>query len=286
MLHLWCESPESSLFQWGMDSGSALHFARNDDFDQSTSQSSQPALLPSTSPNATDQVGWTDRTGLNRIAPDRPRPSPCCPEQTPRAFDGHHKRTSPQRQWRCRMAGTNPAINDPRFGISERTIAPLATDPARRSGQTDPNPPSQARCPRHCQPPPTTPRTDPVALNRHPPPSVDAANAPHPKGNGVAAWQTHKSRHRSPAFRHLRTHHRPAGNQSCQPIPATRPTDPVQTQFGPADSRHCHTSPTGLAPDWTELDLTSFASPRLSLPRTNALALRTHLSRHDKHPFS
>lgn len=33
MLHLWCESPEFILFQWDMDSGSALRLARNDDFD-------------------------------------------------------------------------------------------------------------------------------------------------------------------------------------------------------------------------------------------------------------
>jgi hypothetical protein len=31
-----------------------------------------------------------------------------------------------------------------------------------------------------------------------------------------------------------------------QPIQAA---DPVQTQFGPTDPRHCQTSPTGLAPD-------------------------------------
>jgi len=48
-----------------------------------------------------------------------------------------------------------------------------------------------------------------------------------------------------------------------QPI---QPADPVQTQFGPADPRHYQTLPTGLAPDWTELDRTSFTSPRLSLP--------------------
>ena len=240
-----------------MDSGSALRCARNDSFDQS--------------PNATNQRGRDP----NPAASNKRCSLPVAP-----------KHTSPQRATALPHGRhANPAIDHRPFGIPKRTIGPLVTTPARRSGQTDPIPPSQARCPRHCQTPPTAPRTDPAALSKHPPPSVDAANAPHPKGNGVAAWQTHKSRHRSPAFRHLRTHHRPAGNQSCQPIPATRPTDPVQTQFGPADSRHCHTSPTGLAPDWTELDLTSFASPRLSLPRTNALALRTHLSRHDKHPF-
>ncbi|MAB34833.1 MAG: hypothetical protein CMO03_07340 [Thalassospira sp.] len=38
---------------------------------------------------------------------------------------------------------------------------------------------------------------DPAAApSKHPPPSVDAANAHHPKGNNVAAWQAHKSRHR------------------------------------------------------------------------------------------
>ncbi|AJD51505.1 hypothetical protein TH3_06925 [Thalassospira xiamenensis M-5 = DSM 17429] len=68
------------------------------------------------------------------------------------------------------MAGTNPAINDPRFGISERTIAPLATDPARRSGQTDPNPPSQAKpaapgiAKRHRPDGPRCPEQAPTAL--------------------------------------------------------------------------------------------------------------------------
>ncbi len=169
-----------------------------------------------------------DRTGLNRIAPDRPSPSPYCPEQTPRALDGHHKRTSPQRQWRCRMAGTNPAINDPRFGISERTIAPLATDPARRSGQTDPNPPSQAK--------PAAPgiakrhRPDgPRCPEQHPPPSVDAANAPHPKGHTLP-----HGRHTTPAI-----DHRPFGiaKRSTSPLttdPASqsRSDDPVPIQSG------------------------------------------------------
>jgi hypothetical protein len=82
------------------------------------------------------------------------------------------------------------------------------------------------------------------------------------------------------------THHRPADNRSCQPLPASHPgnpasrprADPIRAQFGPADSRHFHASLTGL-------DQTRPASPRLSLPRSDALAPRTHFSRHDKHPF-
>ena len=138
-------------------------------------------------------------------------------------------------------------------------------------------------------PPPASPnataRTDHAALNKHPPPSVDPKRT-SPQGPHVAAWQTHNSRHRSPPFRHRQTVHQPADNRSCQPIPTSRSrADPIRAQFGPADSRHCHASLTELDPDWTELDLTSFTSPRLSQPQTNALALRTHLSRHDKHPF-
>jgi hypothetical protein len=35
----------------------------------------------------------------------------------------------------------------------------------------------------------------------------------------------------------------------ARPSQPIQPADPVQTQFGPADPRHCQTSPTGLAPD-------------------------------------
>ncbi|MBO9507484.1 hypothetical protein [Thalassospira sp. A3_1] len=51
---------------------------------------------------------------------------------------------------------------------------------------------------------------------------------------------------------------RPLGmsEQSIGPLatnpgtPASRSrADPIRAQFGPADSRHCHASPTGLAPD-------------------------------------
>jgi hypothetical protein len=37
---------------------------------------------------------------------------------------------------------TNPAIDDPRFGISERTTSPLATDPASRSPPANPGNPA------------------------------------------------------------------------------------------------------------------------------------------------
>ncbi len=179
---------ESSLFQRGMDSGSALRFARNDGFGQSPNQSRQP-----TNPSAPGIA--------KRHRPDGPRPER-------RSLSVAPKRTSPQGPQRCRMAGTQ--------------IPPSMT--------------GLSACP---------------------------------------------------------THHRPADNRSCQPLPASHPgnlasrprADPIRAQFGPADSQHCHASLTGLAPNWTELDLTSFTSLRLSQPRTNALALRTHFSRHDKHPF-
>ena len=127
-----------------------------------TNPASQPTPLPPASPNATDRTAH---------APDGPR----CPER--RSLSVAPKRTSPQGQQRCCMAGTRPAHDDRPFGISKRI-------------------------------------------------------------------------------------HRPAGNRSCQPIPtsqsppanpgnpASRPrADPIRAQFGPADSRHCHASPTGLTPD-------------------------------------
>jgi hypothetical protein len=127
-----------------------------------TNRASQPTPLPPASPNATDR---TDHT-----------PDPAVPNKHPPPSVAP-KRTSPQGQQRCCMAGTRPAHDDRPFGISKRI-------------------------------------------------------------------------------------HRPAGNRSCQPIPtsqsppanpgnpASRPrADPIRAQFGPADSRHCHASPTGLAPD-------------------------------------
>jgi hypothetical protein len=38
------------------------------------------------------------------------------------------------------MAGTNPTIDDQPFGTSERTIGPLATDPACHPGTPAPRP--------------------------------------------------------------------------------------------------------------------------------------------------
>ena len=200
-----------------MDSGSALRCARNDSFDQS--------------PNATNQRGRDP----NPAASNKRCSLPVAP-----------KHTSPQRATALPHGRhANPAIDHRPFGIPKRTIGPLVTTPARRSGQTDPNPPSQARCPRHCQPPPTTPRTDPVALNRHPPPSVDAANAPHPKGHTLP-----HGRHTTPAIddRPFGTSERTTSPLTTDPACRSR-ADPIRAQFGPADSRHCHTSPTGLTPD-------------------------------------
>ncbi|MET4734335.1 hypothetical protein ABIE64_003071, partial [Thalassospira sp. MBR-102] len=124
---------------------------------------------------------------------------------------------------------TTPAIDDRPFGTSERTTSPLTTDPASRSGQTDPIPPSQARCPRHCQPPPTAPRTDPAALNKHPPPSVDAANAPHPKGHTLP-----HGRHTTPAIddRPFGMSERTIGPLTTDPACRSPPADPVPIQSG------------------------------------------------------
>ncbi|OCK07663.1 hypothetical protein C7967_10495 [Thalassospira sp. 11-3] len=69
-----------------MDSGSALRFARNDGFDPSPNQSSQP-----TNPAAPGIA--------KRHRPDGPRPGRPPLSVAP-------KRTSPQGQQRCRMAGT------------------------------------------------------------------------------------------------------------------------------------------------------------------------------------
>jgi len=165
---------ESSLFQRGMDSGSALRFARNDGFDQSLGQSSQPTPLPPALPNATARTDY---------APDGPR----CPEQTPAALscpethltpNGNHvaawhaqippemtdlsacsngppARRQPIQSQQAKPAAlgcpkthltpratalpngrhTNPAIDDQPFGISERSIGPLTTDPASQSRQ-------------------------------------------------------------------------------------------------------------------------------------------------------
>ncbi len=152
---------ESRLFQWAMDSGSALRFARHDDFDQPPSHSS-----------------------------------------------------------------------------SDKANHP--------------------RCPRHRQTPPTgrtTPRTLLSRTNTRRPRLPQ--NAPHPKGNSVAAWQAHVP----PMMTDLSA----SPNGSIGPLatdpasrsppanpgnPASRSrADPIRAQFGPADSRHCHASPTGLAPD-------------------------------------
>jgi len=76
-----------------MDSGYALRFARNDDLINHQANPAKPTPLPPASPNATDR---TDHT------PD----GPSCPEQAPAALGWRRKRTSPQGQQRCRMAGT------------------------------------------------------------------------------------------------------------------------------------------------------------------------------------
>ncbi|MET4734174.1 hypothetical protein ABIE64_002909 [Thalassospira sp. MBR-102] len=133
---------------------------------------------------------------------------------------------------------------------------------------------------------PDGPRPDPAVPNKNSSLSVDARNAPHPKGNSVAAWQAHVP----PMMTDLSA----SPNGSIGPLAtdpasrsppanpgnrASRPrADPIRAQFGPADSRHCHASPTGL--NWTEPNW-----PRLSLPRSNALAPRAQLSRHDKPQF-
>jgi hypothetical protein len=148
------------------------------------------------------------------------------------------------------MAGTNPARDDRPFGMFERSTSPLATDPASRSWQTTQSHQAKPAAPgiakRHRpdgpRPGPCCPEQTPVALGC---PKTQLTL----KGNGVAAWQTHKSRHRSPAFRPLRTHQQPAGNRSPPGHPGNparrSPADPIRAQFGSADSRHCHTSPTG-----------------------------------------
>ena len=171
-----------------MDSGSALRFARNDGFGQSPNQSRQPS-----NPVA---------PGIpKRHRPDGPRPGRPPLLRTTLALGCPKTHLTPRATALPNGRHTNPTIDDRPFGMSERSIGPLATDPASRS-------------------PPANP-----------------------------------------------------GNRASRPR-----ADPIRAQFGSADSRHCHASPTGL--NWTEPNW-----PRLSLPRSNALAPRAQLSRHDKPQF-
>jgi len=157
---------ESSLFQRGMDSGSALRFARNNGFGQSPNQSRQP-----TNPSAPGIA--------KRHRPDGPRPG-----RTP-------------------LPRTTLALGCPKTHL--------------------------------------TPRATALPNGRHTNPAIDDRT-------GLSACPTH---------------HRPADNRSCQPLPASHPgnpasrssADPIRAQFGPVDSRHCHASLTRLAPNWTRTGL-------------------------------
>jgi len=163
--------------------------------------------------------------------------------------------------------------------------------PVRRIKQTDQHHPKpDTRYQRHCQTPstgwtgregdglhqtslapnPRCPKQTPLAFD-------ERRKRTSPQSRNVVAWQAHVP----PSMTGLSAcpNDASACRQSIPPAnpgtPASRSSaDPIRAQFGPADSRHCHASPTGLT-----------GRSRLSLPRTNALALRTHLSRHDKHPF-
>ncbi|HBS21848.1 MAG TPA: hypothetical protein DD982_04885 [Thalassospira sp.] len=80
---------------------------------------------------------------------------------------------------------------------------------------------------------------------------MNTENAPRPKGNRVVAWLAQIP----PSITSLSASPN-APSARWQPIlpapgtPASRSrADPIRAQFGPADSRHCHASPTGLTPD-------------------------------------
>ena len=91
-------------------------------------------------------------------------------------------------------------------------------------------------------------------------------NAPHPKGNSVVARQAHLP----PSMTGLSA----SPNDPSAPSPnlPIQPADPMQTQFGPADPRHCQTSPTGwVAAGWADL------SPALAAPNKHPCPKGTSL---------
>ncbi|SIT28518.1 hypothetical protein SAMN02744133_11393 [Thalassospira xiamenensis M-5 = DSM 17429] len=146
-----------------------------------------------------------------------------------------------------------------------------------------PGKPIQTRQAKPSPPPPASPnataRTDHAALNKHLPPSVDAANAPHPKGHTLP-----HGRHTTPAIddQPFGIAKRSTSPLTTDPASQSRSDDPVPIQSGRNSGPLILGIVTLHRPDWPRTEPTW---PRFSLPRTHALALRTHFSRHDKHPF-
>ncbi|SOB94060.1 hypothetical protein SAMN05428964_101908 [Thalassospira xiamenensis] len=213
---------------------------------------------PSASPPTQSNPAREPRCPLHRQTPPNRQTTPRT--LLPRTSTAR-SRLTPQRhltqgQQRYRMAGTNPAVDDRSFGITRRSTNPTSKPP---------------RCPRHRQTPPAgwagldgtgLHQTDlapvPAAPNKRLGLSMDTANAPHPKGKNAVAWQAHVP----PSMTGLPAC--PNAPAAPSPSQAIQPADPMQTQFGPADTRHCQTSPTGL-------NRTCLVSPRLSLPERTPL---------------
>lgn len=100
-----------------------------------------------------------------------------------------------------------------------------------------------------------------------------------PKGNGAVAWQTQIP----PSMTGLSASPN-APSANWQSIPPTSPGQPIRRRSNPGAVRARGFSAFSGFIDRTGLE-TEPTSSRLSLLRTNALALRAHLSRHDKQPF-
>ena len=133
---------ESRLFQWAMDSGSALRFARHDDFDQPPSHSSSNQANHPRCPRhrQTPPTGrTTPRTLLSRTNTRRPR----LPQNAP------HPKGNSVAAWQAHV----PPMMTDLSASPNGSIGPLATDPASRS------PPANPR-----QPIPATRPADPVPI--------------------------------------------------------------------------------------------------------------------------
>ncbi|PTC00398.1 hypothetical protein C9975_07750 [Thalassospira xiamenensis] len=120
------------------------------------------------------------------------------------------------------ITGLSASPNAP--SVRWQPIPPAAPGKPLQSRQAKPVAPAS---------PNATARTDhapdPAALNKHPPPSVDAANAHHPKGHTLP-----HGRHTTPAIddQPFGTSERTTSPLTTDPASQSRPDDPVPIQSG------------------------------------------------------
>ncbi|SOB90673.1 hypothetical protein SAMN05428964_101270 [Thalassospira xiamenensis] len=226
-----------------MDSGSALRFARNDDFDQPTNHSNQfnPAAL------CIDKMPPTGRTAPRTNA-RRSRLRQNAPHPTGNSIVARQAHLPPS------MTGLSASSNAPSAHWQSIPL-PLGIAKRYRPGRLD-------RTGLH--------QTDhapvPAAPNKRLGLSMDTASAPRPKDEGALAGQGQ--------IPPLMTSLSASPNDPSAPSPSLpiQPADPMQTQFGPADPRHCQTSPTGwVAAGWADL------SPALAAPNKHPCPKGTSL---------